>query len=105
MSVAHERGLYGNKPNWYRKNYSRNLREEVWVQHYELMTGDSFETGSAYSLHSTHRNALRFKSPFSWFVKTGNLSLAYVSPKTLGRILEQEKKRSAIFESRESGRK
>ena len=97
MVRVHEQGLLGNKPYFFRQTPSRRLSIEVWAQHYTLISPDSFEIGSAYSLHPTPKQALKFRSPFSWYQKTGGEpKIVYVSPITLEKILKEKK--HAIFE-------
>jgi len=85
-------GLYGNKPHWYRKDRSRRLTEEVWVKQYEEMSPDPWELcEDAYSLHPTRHEAMKFKSPFSFYVNCTEPELVYVSPSTLEDIMNSEK--------------
>ncbi|MFH1065567.1 MAG: hypothetical protein V1734_03625 [Nanoarchaeota archaeon] len=97
MVIVHKQGLYGNKPFLFRNEPSRMLYKEVWTQDYKLVTPDSFEVGSAYSLHLTQKGALKFKSPYNWYQKTGGKpKVVYVSPATLEAMVREKK--HAIFE-------
>jgi hypothetical protein len=90
MVTVRGNGLYGDKPFYYRNEPSKYMSKEVWVRHYGLVTGDSFEQGTAYSLHATVQEAKRYTAP-SWWQGNKEAKPAFVSQSTLEKILNEKK--------------
>jgi hypothetical protein len=76
---------YGERPFQYVHAPTGRLSNEVYVKTYILVTGDWFEVGGAYSLHSTEEKAKKFKTD-GWWVSTQRTRMAFVSDSTLEKI-------------------
>lgn len=91
--------LYGQRPYLYRRTPSKTMSNEIFVKNYVLCTADSFETGGAYSLHLTEKDAKKFKPANCWSLSWKGIEKGYVSKITLEKIISQKKRRKTIFRS------
>jgi len=89
----------GEKPHQYSYKKTRKFSEEVVVQLYNLVTGDSFEVGGAYSLHLSTDNVRSFL-PDHWWQRIRKPETIYVSRPTLDEMIKKEDK--VIFKSWEN---
>lgn len=83
------------KPNHkYTFKKSENFQEKVFIRYYGLLVQDSFEIGSAYSLHLTKGDAEKFR-PNSWedkSIQREDIGEVYVSLRTLEDLTKDEEK-------------
>jgi hypothetical protein len=91
--------INGEKPDLYSSQRFENFTEEIFVNKYTLVTGDSFEIGEAYSLHPDLESAKRFISNSWWRKRSGPL-VAYVTALTLEKMVQSDSK--VIFRSWEN---
>ena len=90
--------IYGEDQHKYAYQKTGELKEPAIVCHYYLCTADSFEIGSAYSLHKNENDAIHFH-PYDWWRKTSGPERVFVSRETLEAIVKSRDK--AVFESHE----
>ena len=91
--------LMGEKPYQYSDIPTRTLNQQVYANHYTLVTGDWFEVGGAYSLHITEKRARSYKTS-NWWQPTERAKEVYVSESTLEKIAKTKIK--SIFRSWEN---
>ena len=96
--MAEER-VYGHNQHMYAYRETGELKERAMICHYYLCTADSFEIGSAYSLHKDEDDARRFH-PYDWWRKTSGPESVFVSIETLEEIVKSKDK--VVFESHEN---
>jgi hypothetical protein len=84
----------------YSKNKTRTLRNKVYVNEYELMTGDSFEIGDAYSIHLTEEESKNFKPWGRCWAGCNKAKSSFISDVSLEKIMQTKEK--YIFDTREN---
>ena len=84
MDRVIEQDKYSNTPEG-------SLKNEVAIQRYELQTEDSFEFGSAYSIHPSLAEARRFHQD-SWWKRILPPRSIYVSDSTLEMMMNNKDK-------------
>ncbi len=93
-----EYGL-GMAPHFYSEYPRGSFNKKVYVNEYELVTGDWFECGHpAYSLHLTERNAERYDPNCPEWGITRRAEIAYVTEQTLEKLVRAKR---VIFVSME----
>lgn len=91
--------INGEEPYQYSNERFREFDREVYVNKYQLVTGDSFEFGRGYSLHLTEREARKCHIDRGW-VANSRASHVFVTNKTVEDILANEER--YIFRSWEN---
>lgn len=95
--------IEGEEPYLYASRKFRKFSEEVFIKYYGLMTGDSFEVGDAYSLHSNESKARKFM-PERWWRQLGDPEKVFVPKSLLEKITNREAtKKNMIFGKMENG--
>ncbi|MBU1198704.1 MAG: hypothetical protein KKF46_02715 [Nanoarchaeota archaeon] len=94
-----ENEVYGRTPYKYAYVKTGWHRQPAVMIHYRLVTGDSFEIGSAYSLHKNLRDAKKYWTQH-WWQKDSEPEKVFVTKRTIEDILKDEEK--AVFESWEN---
>ena len=83
---------YGWDKVFYTHNKTRTFRNEVYANVYQLMTGDSFEVGEAYSLHLTKEESEEFKPWGRCWATWKTAFPVFVSNVTLEKIVKGKDK-------------
>ncbi|MBI2106469.1 hypothetical protein HYT57_00650 [Candidatus Woesearchaeota archaeon] len=91
--------INGEEPYLYSSERLDKFDSKAYANRYTLVTGDSFEVGSAYSLHITARDAQKYL-PRDWWRAVCRAIPVFVSKTSLETIVKQEDK--CIFVSSEN---
>jgi hypothetical protein len=89
---------HGERPFQYSYNPTGRLSQEISANEFTLITGDSFEVGGAYSLHTKKEAAGKYKTAKWWQPVHKNIRV-FISKNTLEKLVE---KGGTVFKSWEN---
>lgn len=87
FETKHGKSKMGERPFLYSPNPTRAMCKPVYSNRYTLVTGDSFETGAAYSLHLKRKDAEKYKVDDWWSLIYTGVGV-FVSKSTLEKIAD-----------------